>query len=362
MSTIPVFKKEDFVLCFESRGNPFIFEDVLVRKYIPDQEYLTVHDGKRLKVLIPTWTLKETNAIGIKRTTDDTKDAIAALNKVLELAWGECVEYKNKESFELEDFVAMIKRFDSISQAYGYFDISFWDSTYEKSRTESEAKDKIKLIEGYKNKVRPDIGNIYFGEEGYLGTLLLKLSQKFSLPKETLKKYSVNDLRNLFQGIQIDNAVLNERTQFVFHKKSNNEIDFYVGEEAQKIARIFSDQVESLGIFKGTTAHSTGEIVKAKVKLISRDYADEEKMQAEMAAMKEGEVLVSETTEPALLPALRKASAIVTDVGGMLSHTAIFAREFNIPCVVGTGNASKTLKDGDMVEVNTNTGIIKIIN
>ena len=71
--------------------------------------------------------------------------------------------------------------------------------------------------------------------------------------------------------------------------------------------------------------------------------------------------MVAETTDPECMPGLLKAAAIVTDVGGLLSHAAIVARELNVPCVIATGNASKVLKTGDMVEVDANTGVVRIL-
>ncbi len=74
-----------------------------------------------------------------------------------------------------------------------------------------------------------------------------------------------------------------------------------------------------------------------------------------------GDILVSRLTGPNLLPAMKKAAAIVTDTGGLSCHAAIVARELKIPCVVGTNIATKVLKDGDKVEVDANEGIIRII-
>lgn len=73
----------------------------------------------------------------------------------------------------------------------------------------------------------------------------------------------------------------------------------------------------------------------------------------------DGAVLVSEMTTPDLVPLMQKAAAIVTDNGGILSHAAIVARELKKPCIVGTGNATKELKDGDMVTVDTERGEVR---
>jgi pyruvate,water dikinase len=81
-------------------------------------------------------------------------------------------------------------------------------------------------------------------------------------------------------------------------------------------------------------------------------------MKKAMADMAPGDVLVSETTDPDLLEAFKKASAVVTNVGGMLSHAAITSRELNIPCIVGTGVATRILKNGDLVEVDADRGVV----
>ena len=58
---------------------------------------------------------------------------------------------------------------------------------------------------------------------------------------------------------------------------------------------------------------------------------------------------------------MKKASAIITDEGGLSCHAAIVARELGIPCIIGTKIATKVLKDGDRVEVDADKGIVKKI-
>ena len=77
--------------------------------------------------------------------------------------------------------------------------------------------------------------------------------------------------------------------------------------------------------------------------------------------MESGDVLVTTMTTPEFVMLMQKAGAIVTDIGGMLCHAAIVSREINRPCIIGVKIATKVLKDGDMVEVDANTGIVKII-
>ena len=70
----------------------------------------------------------------------------------------------------------------------------------------------------------------------------------------------------------------------------------------------------------------------------------------------DGEVLVAPMTSPDWVPAIRRASALVTDGGGMTCHTAIVSRELGVPCVVGTRDATSVLRDGELVTVNGSLG------
>ncbi len=76
----------------------------------------------------------------------------------------------------------------------------------------------------------------------------------------------------------------------------------------------------------------------------------------EIDSVKEGEVLITEMTTPDFIPAMKKASALVTDKGGRTCHAAIVSRELGIPCIVGTGNATKMIKTGDMITVDATHG------
>lgn len=81
----------------------------------------------------------------------------------------------------------------------------------------------------------------------------------------------------------------------------------------------------------------------------------------DLPKMKKGNILVSQMTNPDLVPAMKKAAAIITDLGGITCHAAIVSRELGIPCVIGTKIATKVLKDGDRVFVDADQGEVKRI-
>jgi len=100
------------------------------------------------------------------------------------------------------------------------------------------------------------------------------------------------------------------------------------------------------GIAAGKRGYGAG---VAKV-VLSPDEANE--------TMKEGDVLVTDMTNPDFVPFMKMASAIVTDKGGITSHAAIVSRELAIPCVVGTETATEVLKTGKEYTVDSRNGII----
>lgn len=81
----------------------------------------------------------------------------------------------------------------------------------------------------------------------------------------------------------------------------------------------------------------------------------------ELDLIQDGEILVAPVTAPSWAPVFGKIKATVTDIGGMMSHAAIVCREYGLPAVTGTGNASSTIKNGQMLRVDGATGEVRII-
>ena len=78
----------------------------------------------------------------------------------------------------------------------------------------------------------------------------------------------------------------------------------------------------------------------------------------ELDKIKDGDIMVTTMTTPDMVPAMRRASGIVTDEGGVTCHASIISRELGIPCVVGTGNATSTLKENTGVTLDGKKGLV----
>ena len=121
-------------------------------------------------------------------------------------------------------------------------------------------------------------------------------------------------------------------------------------------------------MFKGEMSPApTGNSEMSKVKGlpgsagVTRGTARVIRSLTEAGKLQPGDVLVAIATEPPWTPLFATASAIVTDSGGVLSHSAVVAREYRIPAVVGTGNATSTFHDGQLLEVDGNAGTVHVV-
>lgn len=79
---------------------------------------------------------------------------------------------------------------------------------------------------------------------------------------------------------------------------------------------------------------------------------------SEIEKVQKGDILVTVMTNPDMVPAMRRASAVVTDEGGRTCHAAIVSRELGIPCIVGAKSATEVLEEGDMITVDATRGVV----
>lgn len=191
----------------------------------------------------------------------------------------------------------------------------------------------------------------------HYGSLILnEISSRTNIPLEDLKYLTHVELKNIFN---LNNDELKElaktlnlrRRKCVYYWDINGMECLHenVDEIADEI--LSSNELSDINDFRGLSA-MTGK-AKGKVRII--------KSATEINNFEKNEVLIAVMTRPDYLPAMKKACAIVTDEGGITSHAAIVSREIGIPCIIGTKIATKILKDGMLVEVNANHGLVKIL-
>ena len=133
----------------------------------------------------------------------------------------------------------------------------------------------------------------------------------------------------------------------------DGKIQFSTGDGGSQIAKqeLGDQKIAEVNSVKGMPAY------KGRAKGVARVLTRKE----QVSNFQEGEILITTMSSPEYVPAIKKAKAIVTDEGGVLCHAAIVAREFKIPCVIGTHNATSVFKSGDQIEVDAESGLVKKI-
>lgn len=149
-------------------------------------------------------------------------------------------------------------------------------------------------------------------------------------------------------------ASLAERYRFSAYSTVNGKDKVSVGVQANaflKMMKIPSLKMPAVDSISGQVAYPGK--TKGLVKIVNA-VADIKKFQA-------GDILVSFSTNPSLVPAMNRAAAIITNTGGITCHAAIVSREMKKPCIIGTKIATRILKDGDLVEVDADKGVVRLI-
>lgn len=189
----------------------------------------------------------------------------------------------------------------------------------------------------------------------YADRILEEISRRLNIDHKYLRYLSFYESQSNWAGKSNLEDMLKERIKGCIHYATGQGEAFLVGREYAKFHKEMGKKEKALAKSEdlhGVSASSGTAIGRAKICKNIKDINN----------FKKEEILISSMTRPEFFPAMRKAAAIVTDEGGITCHAAIVSRELNIPCVIGTKTATSDIKDGDLVEIKANHGLVKIIN
>lgn len=171
----------------------------------------------------------------------------------------------------------------------------------------------------------------------YARPLMTEIAQSFGLTFKELRDYSALDL------------MAGKLEKYEYHKFTaisfGENFAFFHGPILESKKQEVVTELKGAVAFKG--------VVRGKAKIVMIAH--------EIGKVEEGDILVAPTTAPSYIVGMKKAVGFIADEGGITSHTAIVAREMKKPCIIGTKIATKVLKDGDLVEVDAERGVVKII-
>lgn len=331
------FRKTDFILIYDHKNKELKF-------------FLSKKDRKRLsdyglvfyKNKFSAWKEKTLNYIKIgKKLIQETKNDKSRV-KLMNLN-----EIKNK-------ILQRVNLFQGLGNNYFYTEFFFLDKIEQlKIGKQSILAKNLKEMASLKFKAR-DTLNYFYNYKKIFAPYIEELKRRTR--RDDLDWLGFEEIYKVIDGKKVKKSNRKNRDWIIAKSTKWNEIS---GVKVVSLIKRFNNYFfnKNIKVFKGVVANKG--IRKGHVKIINVIFSD--KILAEIKKVQKGDVLVAQTTGPEIITACRKAGAIVTDEGGLTSHAAIVSRELGIPCVVGTKIASKVLKDGDLVEVDANKGVVKIL-
>lgn len=193
--------------------------------------------------------------------------------------------------------------------------------------------------------------NVVYG----IGLAQAELARRFNFKSEWMMEISIPETVDALlesKPLPNDKEMLQRLKDYAMVVKNSVTSLVTDPQEIERLKREYVLEMKDKKEFKGNVA-CLGGIIRGRAKICLD--------KSEISKVKRGDILVANFTTPDFVPAMEKAAAIVTDQGGLSSHAAIVSRELGVPCVIATKEGTRLIKDGDLLEVDAKSGIVKII-
>jgi len=354
------FNKNDYTLSFLAHGVSVFVTDIHVDVY-KELEVLFLIDEGTFKQYFTNkaYTAALDRGLDFYRDKDGFNNYRKALKQHCDKSEKFFVEkVKGKNQLTLETVQTFFDNTIKLCKDYTYMNVEFTDKAFANKEDNPVVKKNLSGVAQFKEWVRSFMDKVLFETDGYTNGFFAKLSKQFKIQPHVFQDLTQQEIVDLYDNKRPDIGRTSERQKaFVINYDRSH---FYEGQKAQAIIKMFRNNISGNHTVSGRVA-SLGKAV-GPVKIISVDYTDLGFLHKEISRMNKGDILIAETTSPELILACKKAAAIVTDIGGLLSHAAIVSRELGIPCVVGTENATKVFRNKDIVEVDAEKGTVTKIS
>lgn len=355
-------KPENYQRAFFFERLGYLLMDYVMAHY-KKRNFLTVYNNG----LMGTWiensaadkTLENGKEIFSNKKNFDVFES--GFRQVIEEADKYIKDSKNLNLITLNNFFDLKA---IILKLYYYFEKTeffFTDACYYGEMSEVLKKNMFILGDDLKMKSRPILVEL-------LTTILYHFvelaAKQHNTDAETVKFYSIDELVALMEsGTIVDSSIITERQKsYVMYSANDAVYEITAQDKAMILERFKEPDYALMTEFKGVIANKGKVTAKVRVILPKLDIPyDQFVKELHSMDMLDGEILVTETTSPDFVPLMKKAGGIIANQGGLNSHAAIMSRELDIPCLVGTYYATHVLATGDLIELDANTGMVKII-
>lgn len=342
---------DNYSRMFSGKGLGFLNSDIFLG-YYDALSVLSMQDETAWMSFLPKSSQQKTLTDGAKLyTTQELYNSYKNdFQEFMKESHNFFIEVIENEGLKYDD----VKRFFELTSKH----FSFYSKTeffYTDEIDQSKMIPSIHEFDELKLQGRAFVNKMIFEEDGYVMSLLKKISEKTNVSKEQLLSYKIQEIIDLVRsGNIINTEVIDDRSSFF----AGNSLEEFGKISERRSQKFFNKYREISDTIRGTVAYPG--TLTAKATVLLPNWKEFSKISETIENMNQGDILVAETTSPEIMPAIKKASAIITNQGGMLSHAAIVAREMKIPCIIGTDkDVILNIKTGDLIEVNADEGVIK---
>ncbi len=355
-------KQENYVRTFAFDDVPYLLMDCDML-YDRDFDFLAVYNGKTAVQFISNEQADRTsrlgqaffdNEINFNNFETNYRGWLVELQEYIQ-------SHKNDDQITLDGFFNF-RAF--LWKSYYYFrktEFFYTDILYYGKMSETAKKNLLILGDDLKFKGRPLFIEL-------ITTILYRfaelIAKQNSIDSDLIKSYSLDEIQLLLEtGQKVEDATLLARQKSYVIFTQGGAIQEITGKDKDVILERFKEpDYSKITEIKGTIANK-GKITGKVNVIVPRLDIPYDDWLKELYSIKfnDGDILLTETTSPDFVPLMKKAGGIIADQGGLNSHAAIMSRELGLPCLVGTYYAIRVLTTGDLVELDADTGTVKIL-
>lgn len=268
--------------------------------------------------------------------------------------------YSKASALDVEYFNDELEKLKKVDYKKIFEEIESYDKNIRKDKEiivkkinpKKEILELVSIVERF-SQLQDERKMNNFKADYFLEIFVREFAKRTGVSPEDLKLLTTNEFEESLNFIE--EGIIKKRKESFVIIADDETIEEVFEKKAVTIAQMYSEIPRiNESIVHGVLA-STGDTYyfrgTAKV-VLTIDQIDK---------LEEGDILITTMTSPDFVIGMKKAGAIITDTGGILCHAAIVSRELKKPCIVGTGIATKVIRDGDVVELHCGRGTVRII-
>jgi phosphohistidine swiveling domain-containing protein len=265
----------------------------------------------------------------------------------------------NKLNFEKLNMEELAELFDFFRKKLNNFSELYLKTEDARTRTLKEKDADLNKIATLRWKLRKSLPNLL---DIIMVKFLNEVARRNNLSATNdLFFYNLNEMIHLLKtGSGVHEDILKDRRSHFAFLREGERSRIFSKTDTDILWKMVNEILlpKDKNEIKGSPVY--GGIVRGRAKVIFQ--SDDTKINQNGYGVGKGDIIVTDMTKPGMMIACKNATGIITDEGGIVCHASIIAREFKKPCIVGTKIGTQVINDGDLLELDADKGIVKILN